>query len=62
MAARVYIALCKHERERVWENLKVYVKYVKIRPNSLERLHHVILKHWAVIFYFFYKTRLGNML
>ena len=46
MAARVYIAWCKHEREfvRIWKFMWTRVageglhKYFQIRPNSLDLL------------------------
>ena len=60
-------------RERVWENLKVYVtpsrtrgftihKYFQILPNPLSSVCIRLYKHRASVFCFFYKIRLGNML
>ena len=70
MAARVYIAWCKHEKEfgRIWkftwtqaagEGLHICTfKFDQTLSSVCIRLY----KPWAVIFYFFYKTRLGNMM
>ena len=70
MAARVYIAWCKHERE--FESLcehepqaRVYISTFKFEcfdANTLSSVCIRLYKHRASIFYFFYKIRLGNML
>ena len=51
-------------RERIWENLKVYIIHQTLSSVCI-RLYRMPIFHFPTqdaIFYFFYKIRLGNML